>query len=530
MGRTRDKRWRAWTGGVVFLGGWALLHGTAATHPVGALPLAPWNAAPVLGFALVWHVGPAGVVPAATVAAISGLFGGGALGGAVLVIQALAWAGAAAALRGADFDARLTRLRDTATLLGAVAAAAMLAAFAAALTAMIAGESAATARTLLARLFFGQAAAGTAVAPLLLLVLTRGREPWRGWPSGETVLQVICLLLLSWEVFGQFANEEIRFFYLLFLPFAWIAARHGVTGAAAGLAATWGALVVSDLMLVHKDAAVVELQIRMLALGVISLLFGAVVGERRAAEDKLAARQRELAHVLRLNIGSEMASALAHELNQPLTAAMSYCEAGLKLLRAEAPQAAKAPVAFGKALDQIEQAGDIIRRLREFMRKGDIQLATVALGEIVDDALRLAAAEIASSGVAVRAQLPPELPAVLVDKTQVVQVLLNLVRNAMQAIESTGAPSGAITIAARPEAGMVEVSVTDTGPGLPAGIAARLFEPFVTTKAAGMGLGLSISKSIVEAHGGRLWAEPAAHGASFRFTLPRAKQGNDDAA
>lgn len=446
------------------------------------------------------------------------------------VLQAILFGVAALLLRETQFNGALERRRDILTLFGAVAAAA-------AGTALLRGIPHLTAQwppawtSTLASLFFSQVVAGMAVTPVLLVWLARGAAPWMARPSLETLAQIASVMVLGWEVFGQFANAEIRFFYLLFLPFTWIATRHGVAGVTVALAATYVGLMMSHMTIVHEEAAVVELQVRMLALAATSLALGAIVSERRATEEKLQARQNELAHVLRLNIGWEMASGLAHELNQPMTAAMSYGEAGLRLLRGTGPNLEpnleKAIFAFTKGLAQIEQAGEIIRRLRNFMKKGEIQVEIVAIDEIVDDAVQLAASEIAASGIAIQALVPPQLPCVLCDKTQIVQVILNLLRNAHQAITGAGAMGGLIHISALQSGGEIEFTVRDDGPGINAEVLARLFRPFVTTKAAGMGLGLSLSKSIIEAHNGRLWTEPPTHGAIFKFTLPLATQNGD---
>ncbi|MEO5335823.1 MAG: ATP-binding protein [Magnetospirillum sp. WYHS-4] len=489
---------------------------------IGSSPAAPWSLLPALVLAATHRLGTM-VLPIALAAPfLANLVG---LGGASAegALQALSFGAAGLAMRRRRFNGGLDRPRDVLTLFGIVASASALAALAQGLFLLPADRMAA-----MTGLFFSQTVAGVAVFPLIPILLRQGIAPWRRWPSLETVAQVASLVLLGWEVFGQFVNEEIRFFYLLFLPFAWIAARHGVAGAAAALAATFVGLMVSHLIVVHRADAIIELQVRMLALAATGLALGAIVSERRATEEKLKARQTELAHVLRLNIGWEMASGLAHELNQPLTAAMSYGEAGLRLLGGAKPNTDKAVVAFTKGLDQIEQAGDIIRRLRDFMKKGDIRVETVAVEELVDDAIRLAGAEITASGVVIHALVPPALPRVLCDKTQIVQVILNLLRNAHQAILGSGVAGGMIEVSAAPAGDRIEFGLRDNGPGIAPEILPHLFKPFVTTKAAGMGLGLSLSKSIIEAHDGRLWAESNPHrGAIFKFTLPQA-EGKED--
>lgn len=514
---------------VVFAALYLLLDGLAALDPLGPPPAAPWAPAPVLALAAVYCAGSIALPLAAALPLVAGLAWHGApvwAGAPLALLQGLCFGVAGLLMRYGDFQGRLERLRDVVMLIVTVSVTALVSALTHGAAVAAEGGGLSAIGRAAAGLFFSQAVAAVAILPLLLLTCQRGLRPWRGRPSWETLLQFLSLVILSWEIFGQFVNHEVRFFYLLFLPFAWIAARHGVAGSAGGLSVIYGALMVSHWLLVHEPGAVVELQVRMLALAVISLLLAAIVSERRSAEQQLLARQSELAHVLRLNIGWEMASGLAHELNQPLTAAMSYNEAGVRLLRAHPPNPDKALSAFTKAVAQIQRASDIIRRLRDFMKKGEISVAATPLAAIVDDAVRMVRTEPAADLVMIQTHLPPGLPPVLADKIQIVQVILNLVRNGVQAIAGSGAVDGVIRLTARLDGPQVTVTVTDTGPGIPADVAPRLFDPFVTSKASGMGLGLSISKSIIEAHGGRLWLDapagrqPSGQGTAFRFTLP----------
>jgi two-component system sensor kinase FixL len=241
--------------------------------------------------------------------------------------------------------------------------------------------------------------------------------------------------------------------------------------------------------------------------------------ERQEAERRLQEMQSELVHVSRLTALGEMASALAHELNQPLSAISNYVTGSRQLLAREGSDTDKVRDALDKASEQALRAGQIIRRLREFVARGETERQPEPLRQLLEEASALALVGARERGVDVRFEIGREVGLVFADKVQVQQVVLNLIRNAIDAMEDS--PRRAIRIAARAVAeGMVEVSVSDTGPGLSQEVAARLFHPFVTTKATGMGIGLSISKTIVEAHGGRLWAgNNEDGGAVFRFTL-----------
>jgi two-component system sensor kinase FixL len=212
-----------------------------------------------------------------------------------------------------------------------------------------------------------------------------------------------------------------------------------------------------------------------------------------------------------------MATTLAHELNQPLTAVTNYLSAAQRLFAA-GNQPARVGEAMGKAADQALRAGEIIRRLREFVATGESEKQGEPLTTLVEEATALAFIGARQRGATAKLHVAPDCGLVLVDKIQVQQVLLNLIRNAIEAVDSLARQE--VTVTARREGDMVEVSVADTGAGLAPEAEAQLFRPFVTTKRGGMGVGLSICRSIVEAHGGRIWAEPYPGGGTiFRFTL-----------
>jgi two-component system sensor kinase FixL len=252
--------------------------------------------------------------------------------------------------------------------------------------------------------------------------------------------------------------------------------------------------------------------------------------ERQQTERRLQDLQAELVHVSRLTALGEMASALAHELNQPLSAAANYIRGSLRLLDRQQPDKPKIKDALGQAAEQTLRAGQIIRRLRDFVAKGEADRRIESLPQLLEEAGALAMVGAKERGVRLRFALDPQVDLVLADKVQIQQVVLNLMRNAVDAMADTDRRD--LLVSTRPSAeGMVEVSVTDTGPGISPEVAEHLFQPFITTKQTGMGVGLSISRTIVEAHGGRIWVEPnPAGGAIFRFTLAAAPQEEDISA
>jgi two-component system, LuxR family, sensor kinase FixL len=240
--------------------------------------------------------------------------------------------------------------------------------------------------------------------------------------------------------------------------------------------------------------------------------------EREESEARVQQLQAEVVHISRLSAMGEMASALAHELNQPLSAIANYLNGARRLLERETAHDPRAIEAVDKAADQALRAGDIIRRLRDFLARGEGERAVESLAKLVHEACGLALVGAKESGVDVRYHLDPHLDRVIVDRVQIQQVIVNLVRNALEAMQ--GQPKRELTVSTIVEGDMAVVSVADTGPGLDESAAARLFQPFVTTKPQGMGVGLSISRTIIEAHGGRIWTKPnSGGGAIFCFTV-----------
>ena len=243
--------------------------------------------------------------------------------------------------------------------------------------------------------------------------------------------------------------------------------------------------------------------------------------ERQGAERRIQDLQAELLHASRLSVMGQMASTMAHELNQPLTAVTNYLEAGRQLLATGAGGPERINEMMEKAIAQAQRAGDVIRRLRGFVGKGETERSIQSLNQLVEEALALALVGVRQRGVRASLELDHTLPPVLVDQVQIQQVVLNLVRNAVEAMEQVERRELTVGTRTIPQQGMAEVIVADTGPGIAPELSDRLFQPFVTTKATGMGLGLSICREIVEAHHGRLTTAPASSGGTvFRVALP----------
>ena len=242
--------------------------------------------------------------------------------------------------------------------------------------------------------------------------------------------------------------------------------------------------------------------------------------ERQHTEARLQELQTELVHVSRLTSMGEMASALAHELNQPLSAIANYLNGGRRLLESGSAESVKLlPEAMEKAAEQALRAGQIIRRLRDFVARGESERRVEDLRKLIEEASALALVGAKDKGVRVKYRFDPNIEFVLADKVQIQQVLLNLIRNALEAMETSNQRELIISTTPAPQ-NLVVISVSDTGTGIPSEISAQLFQPFVTTKRQGMGVGLSISRTIIEAHGGSIAPCPNPGGGTiFSFTL-----------
>ncbi len=246
------------------------------------------------------------------------------------------------------------------------------------------------------------------------------------------------------------------------------------------------------------------------------------ISERVQRERRIMELQSEMLHVGRLTDMGQVAAGLAHELNQPLTAILNYTNAGLDMADERGDTELKS--VFGKVAEQATRAGNIIRRLRAFIEKRGPNRTEEDITRTIDEAIRLGQINPAERGVKLRVVFERGLPQVLIDRVQIQQVLINLMKNAIEAMEKSERRELTISVG-KVVPDLVQVSVADSGSGISEEMAEKLFQPFVTTKASGMGMGLSICRGIIEAHGGRLWLEPnPGGGAVFRFNVPAAPE------
>jgi PAS domain S-box-containing protein len=250
---------------------------------------------------------------------------------------------------------------------------------------------------------------------------------------------------------------------------------------------------------------------------------------RREAEARDRQHQAELAHVSRVSLAGEMAAGLAHELSQPLTAIIAFARGCLRLLARPVPEPALLHEGLAEVVQQAERAGDVLDRLREFVRGGEFRRALIEIKPVIDAAVSLLHSEAMQREVEISTTIDPSVPVVLADPVQIEQVLLNLLRNAMDAMEAANTERRSIAVEARRSGRRaIEISVADSGPGVASEVIDTIFEPFITTKPLGMGMGLSISRAIIESHGGKLrMARGTRSGAIFVFNLPTAETEAD---
>lgn len=354
--------------------------------------------------------------------------------------------------------------------------------------------------------------------PVLLLLGARERraDVFAMLRTIEWWVIVAVTVLAIVAVFAQPTEDQFKFFYLLFLPVVWGAARFGVTGAACASAIVQVTLMMAVYSAPYLPVTVFELQLLVAVIAATGLLLGTTVDEREEASRALRAS-------LRLAAAGDMAAALAHELNQPLTAISTYAHASQVLAeRLDSETAAPLVDVTGKLADEATRAGEVVKRLRNFFRDRATQLQLTPVRDLIEEAVRSQVARALALQVRITWSCRPEDATAWLDPVQIGVVLRNLVANALDAASEEarrGGASGAVAIDARQDGADMIVSVTDSAPGLRGEDTAAVFERRRSEKPGGMGVGLAISRSIVEAHGGMLWAE-AGPGGRFLFTLP----------
>ena len=495
----------------VFAPCYLLLDWVSYIHPFGPFNITPWNPQPAL--AVAWML-LGGLIHApvvlATILLADVLIRSVPLGITLLTALTLTagYAGIADALRRLlRPKASLQSLRQLTLFIAVVipGTAIVAAAFVGVLYAAGSlGDSAAVPAWL--RFWVGDAVGVLVTAPLLLVAAdAEGRRSFgalvRRW---ETALQMALLVATLWLIFAGLDGDPSHHFYLVFLPLIWTALRHGLGGAIVAV----GVVQIGVVLGIHhhqlRTLPIIELQALVAALTLTALYLGVMTDERRRAAEGLK-------QSLRLATAGEMAGAIAHEVNQPLTALTNYARSAQMLIAAG--RTGELAAVIERMLGEAQRAAEVVRRLRDFFREGRTHLERVPVAELLDRVRRNAGIE------ALSVNGEPGLPDLLVDRLQIELVLRNLVSNAAEAVDATPGRGKIALSARRLDAQHVRIVVADNGPGISPAARQRVFEPFVSGKPTGMGLGLAVSRAIAEAHGGSLEAVPGPHG-EFHLVLP----------
>jgi len=357
------------------------------------------------------------------------------------------------------------------------------------------------------------------LTPCALVLWTRRHAVWM---SVETSLQFVAIAAGLTLVYAYWSAQHLQLVYILFVPIVWMAVRTGIEGVCFGILAVQLGFILGFQAFPHEISAMPKVEALMLVLALTGLFAGELVTERRRTEAELRLHQESLARLARLGSAGELAAAVAHELNQPLMAAGTYTRLVDDAIRTGNADASTVAEIATKAVAQVERAAAVVRRLRALVRLDHSNRVACRVDHLIRETIDLCRPDLERLAVSVHPTSVADLPPVMVDMLQIEQVLLNLMRNSMEAISDVG--HGTISIEAAPAgADFVEIRVCDTGPGFPSQLAANPFLPFSSTKQEGLGIGLPLCRSIIEAHGGRIWLDANAIGAAVHFTLPIAK-------
>jgi signal transduction histidine kinase len=333
----------------------------------------------------------------------------------------------------------------------------------------------------------------------------------------DAVLFLAGVAAALWLIFGFARANDFHFFYLLFLPISWIAMRTGFAGAAAGLCLTHLMLVALIGWGDYPASTFMAYQLLVLALAVTGLLLGAVVDERRRSDELLRGQHAEVARMARHATAGAMGVTLAHQISQPLSNVAMYLHVGRQLLATKPDETRPIADALDKAQAQLGLAKDVLERLRDFVSRGTLQPAPTDIGALTGKTVALAGDDARAHGVSVRLEAVP-VPLVTVDSLQLEQTLINLINNAIDAAAEARHGPGSVTVRLGSSGERVWIKIEDNGPGVSDDVAAHIFEPFVTNKPGGMGLGLALSRELIGAHGGTIAWEPMEQGGA-RFTV-----------
>lgn len=528
---TRDTRWRSWLHttlvAVGFTVGYLLLDWISYVYPMPEFNITPWNPHPALAVALLM-IGGRRWLPAVAVATIAATFLGGGtpisipVNVAIAAMLTLGYLTIAHALtHTSPIAPNLGSRRDMLRLSTVVTIGSLVMGICYISILQLSG-SAPREHYLAAilRFWVGNSVGILITLPLLLMLLDieRRAQIMRLLRRPETHVQFVLLGVVLWIVFQRTSLEDFTRFYLLFLPLIWIATRSGMVGTALATATIQVGMIVAVQLQEYQTLTVFELQARLVALTITGFFLGVTVEEQQRAT-------LELRRSLKLAAAGEMAAALAHELNQPLTALKNYAKAGQLLAKSGDQGRPQLDETLQKLANEAGRAADVVRRLRDFFRTGAIHLQSTSLSQLTERVIESLRPRAAITGVTLELHLSKVVPNVCADPLQIEVVIRNLIANAIEAVADNAETIKRVDTEIEFHESSIQLVITDSGPGITVERMEHLFEPFSTTKASGMGMGLAISRAIIEGHGGRLWAKPGPRGV-VGFTLPL-KEGTD---
>ena len=509
-----------WSDALLLVAGYVALDWASFFHPLHGLNITPWNPAPALGLVYLLRYGWKAAWPLALAVLLAEVWVRNlpvALPVSLVIAAMLAMGYGAI---GEMLRRRLGGLgifSDRAGMLqwsGIVVAGTLVTSLAFVLALVALGLiPAADWRQAAGRYWIGDGVGILVSMPLLWMLLDEQGRAMLGATilRRDTPWHVMAAAVALWVAFGLGAESDFKYFYVLFLPIVWAAARQGLAGAVLSAAAIQVGIIVAVQSQGFAAVTVFEIQSLTVVLALVGFFVGVVVDEQQ----RISA---ELRQTLRLAAAGEMAGALAHELNQPLTALSAYGTACEELL-AQGDTGDRLKSAIRLMVSESFRAADVVRRLRDFFRTGTTRLEPVSVAELLPAAAAPFLVRAAQAGVTLTLTRAPE-GIVMADRPQIEVVIRNLLTNAFDAVAAQPPGNRRVRLSAEQEGpDRVCIKVEDSGPGVSGGAAARLFEPFRSTKSSGLGLGLAISRAIAEAHGGHLRAEVGGHGV-FRLQLP----------
>ena len=522
----------AWRIGAAYLGLYLLLDWASYVEPLPHTSITPWN--PNTGVVMALLLARGGRwAPLAAVSIFVGelLTDEGPPPWRVLALTsvylAAIYAGAAWSLRRHGLGHAIRTPRDAAWFAAAVAVASGVAAAGYVGILVSAGQlNPVVTRASIAHYWIGEFSGIIALTPVLLLRVSRAAlwdEIRRS--KRELLLPAVGGMLGLAFAFGLAAARDVRLFYPLFVPVTWIALRYGVPGAMISVSLVQAALVAA-LELTPGSIPLFDVQFPLLSLGVTALFLGALASQRDMALRQVRDQDAVLQRSLRFAVAGQLASALTHELNQPMTALLSYVRAAETLAEVPASADERLTGTLHKAGQEALRAAAVLRRLREFYRGESARLEPTDPVEVCARVAAVLHDRMRRSAVEFELRPRESLPRVMVDRTQLEIVIHNLLSNSLDAFDSLPpqrVQSRRIEIVAEAHGADVLVVVDDSGPGVAASLSERLFEPFVTSKTSGMGLGLSLSRTLLRHQGGDLRSEPSPLGGA-RFVIRLATQ------